>query len=384
MNLTDIALKNLLRRKGKAAFILAGLVIGIATVVAVITYVETTTADINHKLEKYGANILVTPKTDQLSLSYGGLSLGTVAFEMAEIRQADLAALQTIKNARNIAAVGPVALGAVTVDSHTLLLAGVDFNAMPILKPWWQVVGRPPGPGEVLLGAKAADVLGVAVGQTVPIKGTSFTVAGSLRPTGSQDDHLMFTLLETAQAVLDKQGRVSLVEVAALCEACPIDEMVDQIGTALPAARVMASHQVVMGRMATLAQIKRFAYGISVVIVLIGGLVVLVTMMGSVRERTDEIGIFRAVGFRRRQVMRIIFVESGVVSALAGLIGYGVGFGAVMGVFVLTGGATAAVVFNPQLAVGALLLALLMGLFASVYPAWIAARLDPSQALKHI
>ena len=120
------------------------------------------------------------------------------------------------------------------------------------------------------------------------------------------------------------------------------------------------------------------------VIVLIGGLVVRVTMMGSVRERTDEIGIFRAVGFRRRQVMRIIFVESGVVSALAGLIGYGVGFGAVMGVFVLTGGATAAVVFNPQLAVGALLLALLMGLLASVYPAWIAARLDPSQALKHI
>jgi putative ABC transport system permease protein len=164
MNLTDIALKNLMRRKGKAAFILAGLVIGIATVVAVITYVETTTADINHKLEKYGANILVTPKTDQLSLSYGGLSLGSVSFEMAEIRQSDLSALQTIKNARNIAAVGPLALGAVTVGSHTLLLAGVDFSAMRILKPWWQVAGQTPAPGEVLLGDKAAEVLGVEVG----------------------------------------------------------------------------------------------------------------------------------------------------------------------------------------------------------------------------
>jgi putative ABC transport system permease protein len=194
----------------------------------------------------------------------------------------------------------------------------------------------------------------------------------------------MFTGLETAQAVLDKKGQVSLVEVAALCEACPIDEMVAQISDALPAAQVMAIQQVVKGRMQTLSQVKQFAYGISVVIVLIGSLVVLVTMMGSVRERTDEIGIFRAVGFRRRQVMRIIFLEAGLVSALAGAAGYLVGYGGVMIVFTAIRGAANTVAFNPHLAAGALLLALTMGLLSSVYPAWMAARLDPSQALKHL
>ena len=79
MNLNDISIKNLLRRKGKAAFVLAGLVIGVSTVVGIISYIEAMTNDINHKLEKFGANILVVPKTENLALSYGGLSLGGVS-----------------------------------------------------------------------------------------------------------------------------------------------------------------------------------------------------------------------------------------------------------------------------------------------------------------
>ena len=62
-----------MRRKGKAILILAGLVIGISTVVAVINFVEVMKSDINNKLEKYGANILIIPKTENLSLLYDGL-----------------------------------------------------------------------------------------------------------------------------------------------------------------------------------------------------------------------------------------------------------------------------------------------------------------------
>ena len=90
MNLNAISIKNLLRRKTKAAFVLAGLVIGVSTVVGILSYIEAMTDDINHKLEKFGANILVVPKTENLALSYGGLSLGGVSFEIEEIRQSDL------------------------------------------------------------------------------------------------------------------------------------------------------------------------------------------------------------------------------------------------------------------------------------------------------
>jgi putative ABC transport system permease protein len=171
--------------------------------------------------------------------------------------------------------------------------------------------------------------------------------------------------------------------VAALCKDCPIDDMVRQIAEVLPGAKVMAIQQVVKSRMEMLAQFSHFSYGISGVILFIGGLVVLVTMMGSVRERTDEIGIFRAIGFRRSHIMRIVFLEAGIISGLAGIIGYGLGLGCAQAALsFLSESHGGHVPFNPELAIGSLVLALALGLAASAYPAAMAARLDPNEALR--
>lgn len=383
MTLKHISFKNLIRRKGKASFVLAGLVIGVSTIVGIISFVDTMTNDINHKLEKYGANILIVPRTENLPLTYGGLSLGGVSFEMEEIRQEELARVSSIKNARNIAALGPLVLGVVKVDSHKVLLAGVDFKASAILKPWWQIKGKVPDDKGVILGAEAARILNLNVADRLMIKDRRFIVSGILKPTGSQDDQLVFTRLTTAQSLFDKGGRVSMAEVAALCQDCPIEAMVEQISDALPGAKVMAIQQVVKGRMETLGHFKKFSYGISGVILLIGSLVVLVTMMGSVRERTDEIGIFRAIGFRKRHVMEIVFWEAAIVSGLAGIVGYLLGWGVTkVAVRYFIEGHSGSVPFDFELAAGAFILALLIGLVSSAYPAIIASRLDPNEALR--
>jgi putative ABC transport system permease protein len=383
MTLKHIALRNLMRRKAKSAFVLAGLAIGIATVVAVISFVEAMTGDINHKLEKYGANILIVPRAENLPLTYGGLSLGGVAFEMEEIREADLARLNTIKNYRNIAALGPLVLGVVHIGTHRVLLSGVVFKTTRILKPWWVVDGAFPEDEGVLLGAEAARVLNLSIGSPVAIKGRQLLVSGVLRPTGSQDDQLLFTTMATAQEILEKTGRVSMAEVAALCHDCPIDDMVQQISEMLPGAKVMAIQQVVKGRMETLAQFRKFSYGVSGVVILIGALVVLVTMMGSVRERTEEIGIFRAIGFRKSHVMRIVFLEAGIVSVFAGLIGYTAGFAAASaGLRLFIEARMVHLNASPGLAAFAFGLALVIGLASSAYPALMAARMDPNDALR--
>ncbi len=383
MTLKLISLRNLMRRKGKAAFILAGLVIGVATVVGIISYVEATTHDIAHKLEQYGANILIVPRTENLSLSYGGLSLGGVSFDLEEIRESDLARVATIKNNRNIAAVGPMVLGVASVEGRRILMAGVDFKAAGILKPWWRVQGSYPDATGILLGSEAAGLLNLKTGDQLPVNGLELTVAGILEPTGSQDDQLAFAPLATAQQAFQKTGRISMAEVAALCKDCPIEDMVRQIAEVLPGAKVMAIQQVVQSRMEMLAQFAHFSYGISAVILFIGGLVVLVTMMGSVRERTDEIGIFRAIGFRRSHIMRIVFLEAGIISGLAGIIGYGLGLGVTEAALsFLSESHGGSVPFSPELAIGSLVLALALGLAASAYPAAMAARLDPNEALR--
>jgi len=383
MTLRSIAIKNLWRRKGKTAFVLAGLVIGVATVVAMISYVDATTAEINEKLEKYGANILIVPRTDNLTLSYGGLTLGGVAFEMQEIQQSELEKIGAIKNAANVAAIGPVVLGTVEIGEQKALLAGIDFASSKVLKPWWKAEGDFPQSGHVMLGSEAARVFDVSPGGIIEIAGQPIPVTGVLHPTGSQDDHLIFTGLATAQAMLSKPDTVSMVEVAALCNACPITEMVRQISEALPSTKVMAIQQVVKGRMETLTQLKTFSLGVSAVVVLIGGMVVLVTLMGSVRERQQEIGIFRAIGFRKKHIMRIVFIEAGVVSIVAGFLGYGLGvMTASGGLKLITGGHFRWPALDPVMAANAVVGAVAIGLIASIYPAIMASRLDPNDALK--
>jgi len=76
MKLIDISLSNLKRRKAKAIFILVGLLIGITSVVAFMSLVDALARDINQKLEKYGANIMIVPRTENLSLNYGDYPWG--------------------------------------------------------------------------------------------------------------------------------------------------------------------------------------------------------------------------------------------------------------------------------------------------------------------
>jgi putative ABC transport system permease protein len=383
MNLRNIAFYNLLRRKTRSVFVIIGLVISVATVVALLSFVEAMTHYIDHNLEKYGANILIVPKTESLALSYGGLSLGGVSFEMEEIREEQLARIWSIKNSANIAALGPLVLGAVQVQEHKVLLAGLDFKAINILKPWWNIAGQVPDEQGAVLGSKVAAVLGLKTGDPVLIRDRNLRVSGILNPTGSQDDDLIFVTLKTAQELLGKQGRISMVELAALCRNCPIEEMVKQVSEVLPGANVMAIQQVVKGRMETLSQFKKLSYGVSSVVLLVGALLVLVTMMSSVRERTSEIGIFRAIGFRQSHVMKIIYLEALIISSLAGLIGYFVGLGATkLALLLFTDGMGTAVPIEVWMIAGAVMSAAVIGLTASTYPAFMAARLDPSESLR--
>ncbi len=383
MRLETIAFNNLRRRKSRLAFLVTGLLIGVATVVTLISLSTTLTEDVQNKMENYGANILITPQSDSLSLNYGGISLGGVSLDPQEIRQADLVKINGIRNYLNIAAVAPKVLGALEVKGQRVMLMGVEPDKEFKLKKWWKVDGRPlENDYDLVAGTEVAQKLGLTMGDKVEIAGETFTLTGILASTGSQDDQILIASLPVTQRLLGKEGTVSLVEVAALCGDCPVTDMVNQISEVLPGTNVSAIQQVVKTRMHALDQFRNFSLAVAAVVLFIGALVVFVTMMGSVNERTREIGIFRALGFRRSHIMRLILFESTVVSIIAGFLGFFVGMGMTHLILPLMTDNEVSLHWDPLLGGGAVCLALLVGASASFYPALKASRLDPTEALR--
>jgi putative ABC transport system permease protein len=384
MRLKDISINNLRRRKGKVFFLILGLTIGITTVVTLISVTRMMNEDISKKLDEFGANILIIPRSDDLSLSYGGMNIGGVSMDSQTLKDSDVPKIRQIEVRENISTVSPKLIGVVEIEGKKVPLMGIQFGEELRLKKWWKIHGaEPKNRDEALLGNEVAVRLFKSTGDTLSINGKAVKIAGVLDETGSQDDFLIFSDLTFVQETMKRPQTLSLIEVSAFCNTCPIEDIVKQISQKLPHAKVTAIKQTLQTKMEALDHFKKFSVGISVIVLLIGSLIVFTNMMASVNERKREIGIFRAIGFRKSHVVRIIFLEALIVGLIAGVVGYvfGLGVSQVIGPMV-TGMKGGSLSIDPLLALGAIFLSSLIGILSSAYPAIHASKMDPTTALR--
>src|SRR3989304_6418915 len=152
MRLHDISLNNLRRRKGKAAFLIIGLLIGVTTVVTLITLTRSMEEDMGKKLDVLGANIIIVPKSHELSLNYGGMNVSGVSLSVKPLRTADMERIRQIKNKENLSIIAPKLIASVSLMGGGIFLAGTDFGEELRLKRWWRIMPPPgmtkPGQGE--------------------------------------------------------------------------------------------------------------------------------------------------------------------------------------------------------------------------------------------
>lgn len=386
MRLKDISINNLKRRKGKVFFLILGLTIGITTVVALISITRMMNEDIANKLDEFGANILILPRSDDLSLSYGGMSVGGVSVDAQTLMDSDVPKISQIEVSENIATISPKLIGTVEIEGKKISLMGVRFEEELRLKRWWRIHGsEPKSRDEVLLGNEVAVRLFKSTNDPLTINGKSVKISGILEETGSQDDFLIFGDLVFVQETMKKPGGLSLIEVSAYCNTCPIEEIIIQISKQLPHAKVTAIKQTIETKMEALGHFKKFSVGISMIVLLIGSLIVFTNMMASVNERKREIGIFRAIGFRKSHIVRIIFLEALIVGLIAGIFGYilGLGISQIIGPM-MTGMKGGKIMIDPLLAIGAIFLSSLIGILSSAYPAIHASKMDPTTALRSL
>ncbi|MEZ4767812.1 MAG: ABC transporter permease [Caldilineales bacterium] len=359
--------KNLWRRKTRTLLTVLGIAIGVAAVVSL----GAIGAGI---VESYGS-MLSNPTTDITVSQKDAIDISFSALDE------DL--LPRIQAVPGVEVVDPVVVGFVQSENLPFFIVfGYETDSLAI-RHYTVVEGKPiTGPREILLGTQAVEDLKLGVGDTVRLYGTPYQIVG---------------IYETGQALEESGGVVSLAEAQEIASK-PRQVNAFQIKTRRPdeAGAVIERLQTLFpdlsiskGSGNSAAQewvgiIQAMAWGIAAIAIIVGGLGMMNTMVMSVFERTREIGVLRALGWRQGQVMRLILSEAVVLSILGGLLGVLLGVAMVQAGASMPGyGSLLAGKYSPGLFAQGMLTAVLLGTVGGIYPAWWASKLTPVEALRY-
>ena len=387
LELIRLAFSRLRTSRIRAALTMLGVIIGVASVVALVGVGQGTTSGITSRLAGLGTNLLtVNPRSGS-----AGLTLS------------DVSAVAAIPN---IAAVAPELQRSGTVASgrETTTTSIIGTNASyPQVRAYevWQGtfltdVAVTDNLRVVVLGATVADNLKLgasAVGTDVTINGLPFRVIGILQPkggTGAQDpdDQVLVPIgvvqkyfvgsdtirtIGISVATVDAMAGAKTAITTALYRQHGLAATATADFTILDQAQLLATASSIAGTLALLLG------GIASISLIVGGIGIMNIMLVSVRERTREIDIRKAVGARGRDILAQFLIEALTLSLLGGLIGVvlGLAVSALIGQIAGWG-----FTFSPIIVAVALLFSLAVGIVFGVWPARQAARLDPISALR--
>jgi putative ABC transport system permease protein len=394
MKIFQIVLKDIMRRRRRVLYAALGVLLGIMTFVGVLTMSEAAEERIYRQIDKYGANLTVSPAVSSLDRKFGDLTIGTLTVgenyiaedkveQMRGIANSEIEKALGIKEETGPAVVAPKLFVNTPVNGRGVTAVGIVQLDERKLKVWWKTTsGRfLEHNDEALVGARLAEFLPVAVGDALSVGSGKLKVVGILAETGSVDDFQLFMPLPAAQKAFAKPAVVSTVDIRALCNACPVEMIADAINSDIAGVRAVAVKQIAENEMGVVSKISRFLMALAIVTLLVGGFGVVNTMMTSVHERIKDIGIMRAVGASRGQVVRVLIYEGMLVGVIGGILGYLSGSAlAYMLSPVVLDGTTAYPVLSYALL--SLVLSLCIGIAASAYPALRASRIRVSESLR--
>ena len=253
----------------------------------------------------------------------------------------------------------------------------------------------------VFIGEDLIDYFEAGVGDTINIEGTYFEVVG-VYSSGVQENQVYMSL-PIAQDLLGMQDQLTSMTVYAE-DVAAVDDVVTEIQEAYPGYMVISmgdmqsqfgdrivqqQEGIISTTEENLSSIESMGFGITVVSVVIGVLLIFGLMFYTVRERTKEIGTLKALGFSNRDVLKQFMYEGLYIGIIGGVIGLGIAAvsASVFSTWLLSPNETLDTTVSVTVTVGALLLGLgvaaLAGALGSLYPAWRASRVSPMEALRN-
>ncbi|MBM7865294.1 FtsX-like permease family protein [Heliobacterium gestii] len=389
--------RQLKRRWGRAVFLALSLFLVAAVTTALFTASRAMQVEVANSYDQIGANISIVPANDNLSIRYGGVTVTPDEEDAPSLTDGALDRIRGIHNAESIARVAPKVMGIVPVTGEPTTIVGVSFRDELKMKKWWTIDGdRPSEAADIIVGSALAHEKGWQKGQVIGIDDDNHTpvdqstvdhryrITGILTPTGGEEDHLLFMDWRQAQQVLQIGNRLTFIEVSALCSSCPIEEITRQIGHTLPGTEVKAVKEALVAREAIVDRFTALSLLVAAITLIGGSLLVFLLVAASVRERTREFGLLRALGYRKSHLLRVLLAETALLALPAGVAGYGAGLAFARWTTPLIVQMDISIASRSSDAFVAATLTLLVGLAASALPAWQGATKDPVEALRSL
>ena len=402
-----VALQGLTANKLRSALTMLGIIIGVAAVIALVAVGQGAQAAVTQRFQSLGSNLLVISPGAAFSrrASQGAASAQNLTNEDAQA----IAQLATL-----VEAIAPeysvrgaqVVYGSKNTQTSVL---GVPPEYLAVRN--WQVAqGRFIDQQDVESLAKVCtlgttvveDLFGSnsldPVGKTVKINRQNYQVVGVMASKGqtgfTNEDDQVFIPLSTAQIKFGGAGNTSLESInVQVTSADMMDFAQAELKAILRARHGLSPSQADDFNIRSQVQIMEMAQqttgtftillgAIAAISLVVGGIGIMNIMLVSVTERTREIGIRKAVGAKRRDILMQFLVEAVVLSSLGGIVGVLVGWGSAQLLSRLASELLSTLV-TPGSVVMALGVSLAIGLFFGIYPANRAARLNPIEALRH-
>jgi putative ABC transport system permease protein len=395
-----MAIRALARNKARSALTMLGIIIGVASVIAMVSLGQGAQKQVQDQISSMGTNLLIVQAGSQRS---GGMRGG--AGTSTTLTPDDLTAI--LRDVPSIAAGTPSITAGVPLvaanQNWTTRAEGVDVG-YPSIRVRAVSQGQFFTDADVRSAARVA-VIGTTVsnalfpgqdpiGQTMRVRNLTFRVIGVLQSKGQsqmgqdQDDTLLMPYTTVMKKLL-ATNYISSIQLSAVSQDAT-DDAVRDVTTLLRARHNLRTGQEDDFAVRNLSDVAETAAetsrvmtmllsGIAAVSLLVGGIGIMNIMLVSVTERTREIGIRMAVGARAKQVQAQFLIESLVLGLLGGLTGIVVGIATAYGLSYAFGWAQS---LSPTAMFGSAIFSMLIGIFFGYYPAQKAAALDPIEALR--
>lgn len=387
------SVRSLSQQKTRTFLTLLGMIVGIAVIIAMVSIGEGMRVSINKEIGKMGGDVIFIFPGGFGAHAFGPPA-GTVPFTDSQ--------LQDVKHIPGVKIAYPVLLKAAVVEykseKQTISIRATESEASAVFSKMYSVKeGRLFKDYEdgVVLGYRAAKNVfsrEIRVGDSVKIEGRSFSVVGIFEESGNNPrDTLIFLPLQKAQTLFNAYGEITGMFV--LCDSENIaDQVAKKIEDGLKKMRGGKDFDVITARqmaeqVAQITTIVSFVLGgIASVSILVGGVIIMNTMLMSVMERTREIGVMKATGATNSLILGMFLIESALVGITGGTIG--ILLGAVISRIIeyagrLYIGGNFTTVITQQMMLGAIFFSLFIGCASGAYPAYRASKLDPVEALRY-